>query len=443
MIEIRGETPISRPRLESLTAMSDALMALAEARKAEKPKGLTSVCSAHPKVLAAAFRHGASKSKPVLVEATCNQVNQDGGYTGLTPAAFRARAEALAAECGLPADQLILGGDHLGPNPWTKLSADAAMDKARAMVAAYAAAGFRKIHLDASMACADDGEAVPEAIIAARAASLAGVAEEAAHANGLPAPVYIIGTEVPPPGGARERIDSLTPTAAAAAESTIAAHDAAFAKAGLRGAFERAIGIVVQPGVEFGIENVVAYDPAKARHLRQVLDRHKRLVFEAHSTDYQTRAALQALVRDGFALLKVGPGLTFALREALYALDAIDAILHRDRPGASLPDAMEAVMQAQPGYWRGHCHGDDAKQRIDRHFSYSDRIRYYWQTPAAEKAVGEMLARLRAAAIPETLVSQYFPAQIDALRASGKAATPGALIEAAIFAVLDDYAAAE
>lgn len=423
--------------------MSDILMTLAEARKAGKPKGLTSVCSAHPKVLAAAFRHGAAKAKSVLVEATCNQVNQDGGYTGLTPATFRTRAEALAADCGLPADRLILGGDHLGPNPWTKLPAEAAMDQARAMVAAYAAAGFRKIHLDASMACADDGDAVPEATIAARAASLAAVAEEAAHAQGLPAPVYVIGTEVPPPGGARERIDTLTPTSAEAAESTIAAHEAAFAKAGMRGAFARAIGIVVQPGVEFGIENVVAYDPAKARHLRAALDRHPRLVFEAHSTDYQSRAALQALVRDGFALLKVGPGLTFALREALYALDAIDAILHRDRPGASLPDAMEAVMQAQPGYWRGHCHGDAAKQRVDRHFSYSDRIRYYWQAPAAEQAVGDMLARLRAATIPETLVSQYLPAQIGAWRASGKPATPDALIESAIFAVLDDYAAAE
>ncbi len=423
--------------------MSDVLTALADSNKSKYNKGLTSVCSAHPKVLAAAFRHGVKKSKSVLVEATCNQVNQEGGYTGLTPAMFRTRVEALAAEQGLAPDQLILGGDHLGPNPWTKLPAEAAMERARTMVAAYAAAGFRKIHLDASMACADDGEAVPEAIIAARAASLAAVAEEAAHAQGLPAPVYVIGTEVPPPGGAREHIDSLTPTSAEAAESTIAAHEAAFAKMGLRGAFERAIGIVVQPGVEFSSENLVAYDPAKTRHLRAVLERHSRLVFEAHSTDYQTRAALQALVRDGFALLKVGPGLTFALREALYALDAIDAILHRDRPGVSLPDAMEAIMQAQPGYWRGHCHGDEVKQRIDRHFSYSDRIRYYWQTPAAEKAVDEMLARLRAATIPETLVSQFLPAQIDALRAAGKPATPDALIEGAIFAVLDDYAAAE
>jgi CHAD domain-containing protein len=36
---------------------------------------------------------------------------------------------------------------------------------------------------------------------------------------------------------------------------------------------------------------------------------------------------LAALVRDGFAILKVGPALTFALREALYGLDLIAAAL--------------------------------------------------------------------------------------------------------------------
>jgi tagatose-1,6-bisphosphate aldolase non-catalytic subunit AgaZ/GatZ len=33
----------------------------------------------------------------VLIEATCNQVNQDGGYTGMTPADFRRFVEDIAA----------------------------------------------------------------------------------------------------------------------------------------------------------------------------------------------------------------------------------------------------------------------------------------------------------------------------------------------------------
>ena len=48
------------------------------------------------------------------------------------------------------------------------------------------------------------------------------------------------------------------------------------------------------------------------------------MVFEAHSTDYQTAGALRALVEDRWAILKVGPALTFALREALFALSAIE-----------------------------------------------------------------------------------------------------------------------
>jgi len=53
-----------------------------------RPIGLTSVCSAHPLVIEAALRHGLNHRSPVLIEATCNQVNQFGGYTGQTPADF-------------------------------------------------------------------------------------------------------------------------------------------------------------------------------------------------------------------------------------------------------------------------------------------------------------------------------------------------------------------
>ena len=101
---------------------------------------------------------------PILIEATCNQVNQDGGYTGMTPADFRDFVHALADEAGIDRRRIVLGGDHLGPNPWKALSARDAMAKARDLVRAYVEAGFTKIHLDASMACADDGELAEEEI---------------------------------------------------------------------------------------------------------------------------------------------------------------------------------------------------------------------------------------------------------------------------------------
>src|SRR5262249_36582522 len=151
-----------------------------------------------------------------------------------------------------------------------------------------------------------------DATIAARAARLCSVAERAyAHAGGEP-PVYVIGTEVPVPGGAAEDLSTLAVTTPAAARATIDMHRALFRQAGLGNAWPRVIALVVQPGVEFDHHKVVGYASDKAQALSRIIEECEGMVFEAHSTDYQTPAALAALVRDHFAILKVGPGVTFA-----------------------------------------------------------------------------------------------------------------------------------
>ncbi len=370
------------------------------------PRGITSVCSAHPLVIEATLRHAARRGDVVLIEATCNQVNQEGGYTGMRPADFRAFIERIAKEVGFPANRIILGGDHLGPNPWRKLDAEDAMARAEAMVTAYVEAGFEKLHLDTSMGCAGEPVALADELTAARAARLAKAAEEAARRSGRRLPVYVIGTEVPPPGGATHALDELEITRREAALRTLDVHRQAFAEAGVSPALERVIAIVVQPGVEFGNANVALYKPDRAQKLISALDEMKGLLFEAHSTDYQPATALSALVDAGFAILKVGPGLTFALREALYGLDAIAGILGDGRPSSGLTAAMEEIMLAEPSHWAGHYGGTADEQRLQRHFSYSDRIRYYWPDARAATAVDELLARLPDE-IPETLISQH------------------------------------
>ncbi len=370
------------------------------------PRGITSVCSAHPLVIEATLRHAARRGDVVLIEATCNQVNQEGGYTGMKPVDFRAFIERIATEVGFPANRIILGGDHLGPNPWRKLAAEDAMARAEAMVTAYVEAGFEKLHLDTSMGCAGEPVALADELTAARAARLAKAAEEAARRSGRRLPVYVIGTEVPPPGGATHALDELEITRREAALRTLDVHRQAFAEAGVSPALERVIAIVVQPGVEFGNANVALYRPERAQKLISALDDMKGLLFEAHSTDYQPTAALSALVDGGFAILKVGPGLTFALREALYGLDAIAGILGDGRPGSGLAAAMEEIMLAEPSHWAGHYGGTADEQRLQRHFSYSDRIRYYWPDARAAAAIDELLARLPDE-IPETLISQH------------------------------------
>lgn len=415
---------------------TELLLSLPHRRERGEHPGITSVCSAHPDVIRAALAAGRDSGQPVLIEATCNQVNHEGGYTGMTPADFRRFVEAIASEAGFSRERLILGGDHLGPNPWKQLPAEAALEKAGAMIAAYAAAGFSKIHLDCSMGCAGEPEALDDEVVARRAAELAAIAE--AHA--VNRPVYIIGTEVPVPGGASHEVDDLQVTAPEAARNTVEIHRAAFAARMLGSAFERVVGLVVQPGVEFGNANVVAYAPERARALSESLKQLPGMVFEAHSTDYQTRAALASLVRDGFAILKVGPGLTFALREALYSLDLVAAELAGTTP--RLKPTMEALMIDEPAHWSRYYHGNLAEQRLQRHFSYSDRIRYYWTHARAKTAVAELMAQLGDRPLPETLVSQYFAADLPDVRNGTLTPTAARMLQAAIQRVLSDYVAA-
>lgn len=386
--------------------MTLALTDLAALWRAGTPEGIVSVCSAHPLVLRAALRHGAETGAAVLIEATCNQVNHQGGYTGMTPVDFAALVQGIALEEGCPAEQITLGGDHLGPNPWRDLPTEAALTEAERMVAAYVAAGFRKIHLDASMACADDPTAPDDETIAARAARLARVAENTA--KGGPMPLYILGTEVPPPGGADHALTTIEPTSAEDARRTIAVHEATFAKAGLAEAFARVIGFVVQPGVEFGNRNVIFYDPVKARDLTGVLADHPRLVFEAHSTDYQGEVPLSRLVADGFAILKVGPELSFVLRQALYALDLIASDLVPGYGNRPLYQTMERLMLASPENWARH-YGDTGDARFLRHYSLSDRIRYYWNQPEAQAAVARLIETLKGRRVPLPLFWQHLP----------------------------------
>jgi D-tagatose-1,6-bisphosphate aldolase subunit GatZ/KbaZ len=240
-------------------------------------------------------------------------------------------------------------------------------------------------------------------------------------------------------GGALEALDHLQVTSPDPAFETVEIHRRAFAARGLEQAFARAVGVVVQPGVEFGNEDVVVYEPKKARALSAVLAALPQFVFEAHSTDYQPPEALAVLVRDGFAILKVGPGLTFALREALYGLDHIAADLE-GRPGAvELQPAMERMMVEKPGDWQKYYHGTADELRLQRHFSYSDRIRCYWPDPAAAAAEGRLDERLAGRTIPQTLVSQHLAALYPAVAAGELRAEPSALLIGAVRRVLTVY----
>jgi D-tagatose-1,6-bisphosphate aldolase subunit GatZ/KbaZ len=419
--------------------MSHTLTDLVIAQKRGAARGLTSICSAHPWVLRASMQHTAP-DRPLLIESTCNQVNQFGGYTGLRPADFVRVLHDLAAANDFPADRLILGGDHLGPAVWQHEPAASAMQKACNLIHAYVAAGYVKIHLDASMKLADDAPGPLAIEVAAqRAAQLARAAEEAyANRSGV-APYYVIGTEVPIPGGAQEFEASVQITSVERARETIGITREAFRREGLAAAWERVIALVVQPGVEFGDDFVLDFQPDVARDLSRFIEGEPHLIYEAHSTDYQTREALRHMVAGHFAILKVGPALTFAFREAVFALALMEDELFNADERSQLVETLEAAMLRAPEHWRKHYTGDEAAQRFARRYSYSDRSRYYWPDAQVQAALQKLLTNLNKRALPLSLLSQYAPLQYARLRQGTLINTPEAIILDHITDVLRDY----
>lgn len=426
----RGGRPM---RQRGGNRMSEILTDLIRRNRAGEAVAIPSVCSAHPQVLAAALMRAQTLDRAVVIEATSNQVNQQGGYTGMRPAGFIAAVFELADAAGVDRARIIFGGDHLGPQVWRNGPAGDAMAKARVMVAEYVAAGFGKIHLDCSEGCAGEPAQLEDATAARRAADLAQACERAGS------PVYVIGTEVPPPGGARAGEDGhITPTTPQSARATLAAHRAAFEQAGLSGVLPRICGLVVQPGVEFAPMAVHHLPMARDPGLLAAVADWPLLCLEAHSTDYQHPSAFPRLAALGFAFQKVGPALTFAWRQAIYGLDHL-AELAGLRSGPGLADVMERLMLADTRHWQSHYRGDTADIRVERHMGLADRIRYYWPHPDAADAVARLLAVLAGQRLPDPLLLQAFPRSVLDRAETLPGPRPLALCHAAVQCALDPY----
>jgi D-tagatose-1,6-bisphosphate aldolase subunit GatZ/KbaZ len=410
--------------------------------KQGQPVGIYSICSAHREVLCSAMQSQKSRDDLLLIESTCNQVNQEGGYSGMTPERFVAYVQELAREVDFPTGRILLGGDHLGPNPWRREPASLAMGKAGKMVQAYVASGYLKIHLDASMPCGDEA-ALSDETVAERSAQLCLLAERAASESGLAdLPLYVIGTEVPSPGGmAANQNEVCSVTRVDFAERTVETFQRVFHRHGLEEAFQRIIALVISPGVEFNDKQIFAYDRSRTAGLREFIETIPHMVYEAHSTDYQTPQSLKQMVQDHFAILKVGPALTFAFREAVFHLAAMEEeLLGSDKESRShIVDTLLETMQSDPSHWEKYYTGSESAIRFALKYSFSDRVRYYWGYPAVQKAYQKLITNLHRRTLPLSLISQYFPHLFPSIRDDTVKADPAALILANVAQVLKHY----
>ena len=423
------------------------LQKLVQLQKQGNKVGIYSACSANEYVLEAVMEKAKKTKSVCLIESTSNQVNQYGGYTKMTPQDFYDFCYQLASKVGLDSSQFILGGDHLGPLTWADLPEEKAMIEAETLMKEYVKAGFTKIHIDTSMRLADDDTSVALAtdMIAKRGARLAKACEEAyqERLKTTPttiAPVYIIGSEVPIPGGAQED-EGLQITSPEDFKATVATFKAAFESLDLHAAWERVIAVVVQPGVEFGDTSIDEYNREAAKDLSEALREYDSLVFEGHSTDYQTVKHLTEMVEDGVAILKVGPALTFAAREAMFALAHIEEELLKgsDVNTSHFIEILDQVMLAQPKNWQKHYHGNAQQQAFKRKYSYSDRCRYYLPDPEVQAALATLIQNLKEHKIPLSLLSTYMPIQYTKVRNKELCLDPESLIKDRVINMIDEY----
>ena len=426
------------------------LKRIVELQKQGKNVGIYSVCSANGYVIEAALKRGLSDNSCVLIESTANQCDQNGGYTGMKPADFKKYVLDIAEKNGFDQNRIFLGGDHLGPLTFAYKDEPEAMADAEELIRHYVSAGFTKIHIDTSMKVNSDDPDVrlSDEIIAGRGARLAQVAENTYRQlaekdpDAIP-PVYIIGSEVPIPGGAVGSEDNgVQVTKVEDFKNTVAAFKNAFQNAGLsQDVWDRVIAVVVQPGVEEKDSGCTEYDREKAKDLMASIKEFPGLVFEGHSTDYQTKIKLRELVEDGVGILKVGPGLTFAMREAMFALENIEKelLFGTNTEPSKFAETLDAEMLKNDKNWRKHYQGTELELRLKRKYSFSDRCRYYMPVPEVEKAADRLLSNLRTTGIPLNLLSQFMPIQYTKVREGLLENDPVALIEDRITNTIDEY----
>lgn len=425
--------------------MKHPIQQMMDQRREGKICGIESVCSANEFVLEVALKRSKLFNAPVLIEATANQVNQFGGYTGMYPKDFYEMVLKMAAEIGVPENHIILGGDHLGPLTWQNLPETEAMEKSETLVYQYARAGFTKIHLDTSMKVADDPEGLLSTETIARRgatlykAAMKGYEELKAEKPDAMRPVFVIGSEVPIPGGAQEAEDTLAVTKPEAFRDTVATYRRVFKEEGIEDGMNDVVAVVTQPGVEFGDDQVFLYDHDAATELCAALNEFPEVCFEGHSTDYQSKECLKRMVEDGIAILKVGPALTYGLRESLFSLSMMEKELVPEEKQAHFIETLEKVMLEKPDNWKKHYHGDEKQLALCRKYSFSDRCRYYIGLPEVVESINKLFENLREYPIPMNMLHQYMPISYIKVRDGIIPLDPRELALDGVVAFMEDY----
>ncbi len=393
-----------------------------------RKKGVYSICSSNPYVIEASIEFAKEKGDYILIEATPHQVNQFGGYSGMTPEDFKNFVMKIVKEKGMDEDRVILGGDHLGPLPWQNEPSSLAMGKAKELIRAFVESGYKKIHLDCSMSLSNDHNVLSPEKITERTRELLEVAEETARKYNFQ-PVYVVGTDVPIAGGGEEEgITSVEDFRSAISSLKKYFND-------IPNIWSRVVGFVIMLGIGFNYDKVFGYDRDK---VKEILEEVKKegLFVEGHSTDYQTKYALRNMVEDGIRILKVGPALTAAFRRSIFLLSNIeDEIIAREK--SNIKQVILETMLKDDKYWRKY-YKNSERLELDIWYNLLDRVRYYWEYEDVKIALNKLFENF-SRGVDIKFIYQYFYDSYFDVREGKMKNDPKELVKKEIKKVLEDY----
>lgn len=333
---------------------------------------LLAVCPTSDAVLRAALQAASQAQAPLLIAATRNQVDIDGGYTGWTPQALMDRTETICASLS-EAPPVITCVDHGGP--WCKdaeRNAGASWREAKAgtqaTLRAALDAGYRYVHIDATIDPHRHGPP-PVSDMVDRTDALLRWTEAYRRENGMPHITYEVGIEeVAPPDvtDPSKRLEAFLTQLDATLPSDMAPTF-----------------VVSDVGTSFGTGQ---FDATHAQQVVEQVRAHGALV-KAHYSDFVD--ALDAYPRCGMGGANIGPGLSAVEYQALRELEALAKAID------ATPTWHNALSNAlvRSGRWRKWVEHDGAFDALDdetQNRLLETGSRYVWADPEVEAARTEL-----------------------------------------------------
>jgi D-tagatose-1,6-bisphosphate aldolase subunit GatZ/KbaZ len=360
-------------------------------------------------VIRAALKSAKRCNAPIKFAATLNQVDIDGGYTGLTPSEF-VRTIRLQARNLNVTSPVIIAIDHGGP--WLKdihkserWQYTKTMSTVKESFEAAIAAGYDLIHVDPTIDITLTGaKNISIDVVAERTLELIAYAEEFRMKNSLPRISYEVGTEEV--HGGLADLDTF--------KRFLELLKLGLIQKGLTDVWP--CFVVGKVGTDL---HTTTFDPMVARQLAEIAKSYGSLI-KGHYSDNVTNP--EAYPESGMGAANIGPEFTEMEYDGLIELEGIQQSLFEVGKVAKCAPMKNKLWDSviRSGRWKKWLHKDENPD--DFYANSSERqewliktcCRYIWEDPEVVSTRTRLYQNLSSQGMdPGSIVESYIERAMD------------------------------